>query len=78
MAASHASESDGADAPSADKYVIMLREFFLQRGSQSRSELFWAWFGLAVVLGQAIFSAYIKFAVNKCVSSDLTFFLMMN
>ena len=44
----------------------MLREFFLQRRSP---ELLWAWFGLSVVLGQAIFSAYIKFAVNKWFST---------
>ena len=44
----------------------MLREFFLQsRGA----ERVWAWFGLAVVLGQAVFSAYIKFAVNKWFST---------
>ena len=40
----------------------MLREFFL---SGRRFDRLVAWFGLAVIIGHSIFSAYIKFAINS-------------
>lgn len=39
----------------------MIREFFLER---RWGEVWFAWFGLLVVIGQAFFSSYIKYAVN--------------
>lgn len=39
----------------------MIREFFLER---RWGEVWFAWFGLLVVVGQAFFSSYIKYAVN--------------
>ena len=41
----------------------MLREYFLS--SADRGELVFAWFGLLVIVANSLFSAYIKFAVNR-------------